>query len=332
MPNSVLTIAPLRISYVGGGSDIASFYSLNEGAVVSTAIQKYVFVHAKIHDDSFGERYRISYSQVEHVQQISEIKNEIVRNCLEFMDISEPIQISTSSDLPAGSGLGSSSSFTVALLLALHELKGQHPTKHQLAEEACHVEIEMLGHPIGKQDQYAAAFGGLNLFRFETNDRVVVEPICISSSQSTEFLGRCRLYWTKVGRSATKILTDQASRLSVNLEKMKVMVELAHEFKDSLEQETINWKFISQLINQSWDLKQTFSPLISAGIVGSMIQAIRLEDNFGTKLLGAGGGGFVLAFDGSENRTNLDLPRIEMSTSSFVPSADYYGARVISLF
>ena len=332
MPSSVLTVAPLRIGFIGGGSDIKNFYSLHEGAVLSSAIEKYVFVHAKIHDDSFGEKYRISYSQVEHVQQVSEIKNDIVRKCLEFMDFSQPIQISTSSDLPAGTGLGSSSSFTVALLLALHELKGQRPTKHQLAEEACHVEIEMLGHPIGKQDQYAAAFGGLNFFRFKTNDRVVVEPVCISSNQSTEFLNRCRLYWTKVERSAVKILTDQASRLSTNLEKMQVIAQLAHEFRDLLEQNEVNWKCISKIINQSWGLKESFSPLISAGNISSIIHAIKLEDDIGVKLLGAGGGGFILTFDGSEKRPSFKSPHVEKLTSSFVPRTDQYGARVISVF
>lgn len=332
MVSSVLTVAPLRMSFVGGGSDIDSFYGKQEGSVVSCAIEKYVFVHVKIHDDSFGERYRISYSQVEHVQELSDIKNDIVRNCLEFMEIASPVQISTLSDLPAGTGLGSSSSFTVALLLALHELKGQHPTRHQLAEEACHIEINLLKHPIGKQDQYAAAFGGFNFIRFKTDNRVVVEPMCVSASQLSELLSRCRLYWTKMERSAEKILADQAGRAAINLDGISQLVILAQEFREVLESKSINWNQVSEIINRSWDLKQNFSPLISAKSIQYLIDQIRSRENFGAKLLGAGGGGFVLAFDGSQVSSTENHPPIDAAVNSFIPTADHYGARVISVF
>jgi D-glycero-alpha-D-manno-heptose-7-phosphate kinase len=163
---SVLSVAPLRISFLGGGTDIPTFYTRSKGCVVSAAINKYVYVHIKRHDPLFQERYRISYSEVEHTNSRNSIKNAIVKGCLELLDIDEPIQISTSADLPANSGLGSSSSFAVALLNALHALKNENASAVQLAEEASTVEIELLGSPIGKQDQYAAAFGGLNLFEF----------------------------------------------------------------------------------------------------------------------------------------------------------------------
>jgi D-glycero-alpha-D-manno-heptose-7-phosphate kinase len=163
---SCLTIAPLRVSFVGGGSDFPNYYLKNGGAVVSTAISKYVYVHVKRHDPLFQERYRISYSEVEHTQSRESIKNRIVKSSLELLEIDEPLQISTSADLPAASGLGSSSSFAVALLLALHSLKGESVSPLQLSEEACNVEIEMLKSPIGKQDQYASAFGGMNFIEF----------------------------------------------------------------------------------------------------------------------------------------------------------------------
>jgi len=327
-----VTVAPLRISFVGGGSDIESFFHNNEGAVVSCAINKYVYVHVKIHDDSFGERYRISYSKVEHVQEISQIENDIVRKCLEFMEIDVPVQISTLSDLPAGTGLGSSSSFTVALLMSLHELRGRKPTKHQLAEEACHIEIETLGNPIGKQDQYAAAFGGLNFFRFKTNSRVSVEPISITSTELHELLDRCRLYWTKIERSAVKVLSDQTERANTNLVSMQKMVEFAHEFRDCLQEREIKWKSLANLINESWVLKQSFSPLISSNQIDKMVNSITNLTDYGAKLLGAGGGGFVLAFNGSKINPDAPIHFLEGGSSSFKPLVDHLGARVISTF
>lgn len=290
MTLSVLTVAPLRMSFSGGGSDIRSYFSQKKGAVLSCSIDKYVFVHVKIHDDTFGERYRISYSEVEHVQEIGQIRNDIVRNCLTFMEIDEPVQISTLSDLPMGAGLGSSSSFTVALLLALHELKNEKPTKHQLAEEACHVEIEMLKHPIGKQDQYAAAFGGLNFLVFQSDGRVKVEPIAITSNRLDELLHRCRLYWTQVIRSASKILADQGERTSQNVESINRMVSLTYELRETLEEENMNWGHMANLINDSWNQKKLLSPLIASSSIDEMITSITKLPNFAAKLLGAGGG------------------------------------------
>lgn len=332
MITSSLAVAPLRISFVGGGSDIDSFFRHNDGAVVSCAINKYVFVHVKVHDDSFGERYRISYSKVEHVQEISQIENEIVRACLQFMEIDMPVQISTLSDLPAGTGLGSSSSFTVALLLALHSIKGQQPTRHQLAEEACHVEIELLKHPIGKQDQYAAAFGGLNFFQFLKNGRVIAEPISISSKELSALLNRCRLYWTKTDRLAVKILEDQAVRISSNFDNLQKMVSLAYEFRELLEHADINWGKLSNLINESWILKQGFSPLISTDPISDLINIIKKQKDYSAKLLGAGGGGFILSFNGSSESTVNPKASPNFPQSSFAPLMDQSGARIISTF
>jgi D-glycero-alpha-D-manno-heptose-7-phosphate kinase len=158
---SVLSLAPLRVSFLGGGTDISSFYNFHKGAVVSAAIDKFVYVHIKRHDPLFQERYRISYSETEHALERNHIKNDIVRACLEFLEMDEPLQISTSADLPANSGLGSSSSFAVAVLLGLHAMKNENVSPVQIAEEAYAVEVSLLSSPIGKQDQYAAAFGGI---------------------------------------------------------------------------------------------------------------------------------------------------------------------------
>jgi len=330
--SSALAVAPLRVSFVGGGTDIESFYRRHEGVVVSCAINKYVYVHAKIHNDSFGERYRISYSQVEHAQEIAQIENLIVRKCLEFMRMDVPLQISTLSDLPSGTGLGSSSSFTTALLLALHTLKGSRPTKYQIAEEACFVEIELSKHPIGKQDQFAAAFGGLNLFRFKRDGRVVVEPICIMSEQLSELLKRCTLHWTKVERSSVKILKDQAERTVNNFENLNKMSDFALSFRNTLEHETVDWAKLANLISHSWILKRELSPLVTSEKIDNLVENIISKENYAAKVLGAGGGGFVLGFNGG-----MEFPPIVDSSSggssnSFIPGIDDQGVRIISTF
>ena len=172
-PRAVTTITPQRISFVGGGTDLPSFYELHEGGVISSAINQYVYVTVKKHSPLFNEQYRLSYSKTEHVHNLNEIENSIARECLRLVEVEPPLYISTAADLPASSGLGSSSSFAVGLLNALHLLKGERVTPAQLAEEACFIEIETLCNPIGKQDQYAAAFGGLNHIIFKKNERIV---------------------------------------------------------------------------------------------------------------------------------------------------------------
>src|SRR3954470_1595848 len=167
-PGLIVTRTPLRVSFAGGGTDLAAFYERDYGAVVSTAIANYIYVTVKPHSRLFNEPVRLNYSKSEEVSQIDEIENDIARECLRFMGIEPPIYISTVGDHPASTGLGGSSAFTVGLLNALHAYKGERVTAGTLAEEASHIEIDVLGEPIGKQDQYAAAFGGLNFFVFKS--------------------------------------------------------------------------------------------------------------------------------------------------------------------
>ena len=167
LPRAVTTITPQRLGFAGGGTDLPAFYRQHGGAVLSSAIDKYIYVTVKRHSPLFNENYRLSYSKTEHVNSLDEIENDIARECLRLVDVEPPLFIATASDLPVSSGLGSSSSFAVGLLYALHTLRGEDVSAGQLAEEACHVELNVLGHPIGKQDQYAAAFGGLNYISFQ---------------------------------------------------------------------------------------------------------------------------------------------------------------------
>lgn len=325
---SVLSLAPLRISFLGGGTDIPSFYTQHKGAVVSAAINKYVYVHVKRHDVLFQEKYRISYSDVEHTQERGQIKNSIVRACLEFLDMDEPLQISTSADLPANSGLGSSSSFAVALLHALHAIRGEDVSQVQLAEEACYVEIEILKSPIGKQDQYAAAFGGLNLFEFVENGSVRIEPIFTPNVSSGRLFEHSILVWTGQTRSANSILLDQALRSELNVSNLINMKELAFKFKDQLLVPSLDWNNLGELITSGWKLKKELSLKISNQEIQAILTELENVSCGGYKLLGAGGGGFVFALV-----NNLDtLSKIESKKWSTIrPKLDQSGARIVSV-
>ncbi|MCX5713287.1 MAG: GHMP kinase, partial [Candidatus Omnitrophica bacterium] len=182
----ITTRTPLRVSFAGGGTDLPSFYEKQYGAVLSSAINKYLYVTVKRHGKLFKENYRLNYSESENAQSLNEVKNAIARECIRFLKVEPPIYISTVADLPASSGLGSSSSFAVGLLNALHAFKGERPSAGHLAEEAACIEIEILKHPIGKQDHYAAAFGGINYICFLRDGGVSIEPQKISLSEINE--------------------------------------------------------------------------------------------------------------------------------------------------
>src|SRR3989338_8599158 len=209
-PHAVTTITPQRLSFVGGGTDLPDFYRKHGGAVVSTTIDKYIYVTVKRHSRLFNEAYRLSYSKTEHVDSLDEIENDVARECLRLVHVAPPLFIATASDLPASSGLGSSSSFAVGLLYALHALRGEDVSVGQLAEEASHVEIKMLGHPIGKQDQYAAAFGGLNYITFNSNGRVHLDPLWLPNGGADALFSNSMLFWTGMQREAEGILQERS--------------------------------------------------------------------------------------------------------------------------
>lgn len=325
---SVLTLAPLRISFLGGGTDISDFYNLHTGKVVSAAISKYVYVHVKRHDPLFQERYRVSYSQIEYADSRSQIQNGIARSCLELLNIDEPLQISTSADLPASSGLGSSSSFAVALLLGLHELLGQSPSAAQLAEEAAYVEIEMLKEPIGKQDQYSAAFGGLNQYEFEKCEKVTIQPLPLSGASVKKFFENSLLIWTGETRSASAVLEDQRQNKESNIKGLLELTKLVEEFKEVLLKPDVDCSELGSLIMQGWNLKQNFSTLISTSQSKKIFTLLESNNSLGYKLLGAGGGGFVYSIFGKQSSKILTQ---FTDWKTFIPSLDNAGARVASL-
>ncbi|MBV8742517.1 MAG: hypothetical protein JOZ12_12085, partial [Sinobacteraceae bacterium] len=224
----IVTRTPLRISFAGGGTDLPEFYEVEEGAVLSAAVNKYVYVTVKRHSELFNEPIRLNYSRTEQVNSIAEIENNIARECLRFLEVEPPIFISTVADMPASTGMGGSSAFAVGLLNALHAFRGERVTAGQLAEEACYIEMEVLKEPIGKQDQYAAAFGGLNLLRFGQSGRVMVEPQQVVNGAVSHLFSNILMFWTGHQRSAASVLSEQKSRTPGNLDVLIQMRRQAH--------------------------------------------------------------------------------------------------------
>lgn len=291
--HSVTTMTPLRVSFIGGGTDFPEFFKKDEGLVVSMAIKQFIYVTVKRHSPLFGEKYRIAYSETEHANTVENIKNEIVRSCIELVGIQEPLYIATSSDLPAQSGLGSSSSFAVGLLNALHLMTGQQVSAGQLAEEACEVEIIRMGKPIGKQDQYAAAFGGLNAFRFHTDGRVSIDPIALDQSTSETLQGLV-LLWTGMQRKAESILQEQNERTDLNHNALIELVRLSEKFKSQLVHDEMTLSSMANFLTEGWRIKRSLASGVSSNELDYVFEACVRAGALGGKLLGAGGGGFLL--------------------------------------
>jgi D-glycero-alpha-D-manno-heptose-7-phosphate kinase len=327
MKNSVLALAPLRVSFAGGGTDLPEYYLNHEsGIVVSTAINKYVYVHLKRHDPTFSEKYRISYSEVEHCNDLSEVKNSIVAACLKITEFHEPLQISTSADIPAHSGLGSSSALAVALLSAIHEMREEAVSKSFLAEEAFLAEREIANVKCGKQDHYAAAFGGFNAYHFFDNGSVNIEPLTQNDSIE-DFIANCVLIWTGQSRSASLILDEQSSdvlKTFRNLDKIKIY---ANEFKNEINGlNGSNLKLI-EIVNDSWKEKMNLSKKIVTKEIGQIIGKLT-NFNIGLKIAGAGGGGFILCI-ARDKKTLEELQNLGYKSLTF--KSDFSGSRSIAL-
>jgi D-glycero-alpha-D-manno-heptose-7-phosphate kinase len=289
---AVTTITPLRISFAGGGTDFPSYYERNGGAVVSSAIDQYVYVTVKRHSPLFGEMYRLNYSTTEHVSALDQIENNIARECLRLIHVDPPLFIATAADLPALSGLGSSSSFAVGLLYALHTLRGENVSAGQLAEEACHIEIDVLRSPIGKQDQYAAAFGGLNYIAFERNRRVSLDPLWLPNGAIINLFRASMLFWTGQQRQASTILKQQVCNIETSKRQYKKLFDLADECRQSL-LTGFDEQRLGSLLDKGWQIKRALAEGISNGEIDDWYNRAKIAGALGGKLLGAGGGGFL---------------------------------------
>jgi D-glycero-alpha-D-manno-heptose-7-phosphate kinase len=326
-PGLIVTRTPVRVSFAGGGTDLAEFYERDYGAVLSAAIANYIYVTVKTHSPLFNESVRVNYSKSEEVNRIDEIENNIARECLRFMEIEPPIYISTVGDHPASTGLGSSSSFAVGLLNALHAHKGERVTAGQLAEEASHIEIDVLGEPIGKQDQYAAAFGGVNFFRFSPGGGVTVEPLRPAKGMLSGLFDYMLMFWTGHQRDAGAVLEEQKANTDRKLESLLQMRDHAHELQELLSNGPVDPARVGQILDHGWQLKRGLASTITTGQIDQWYERAMEAGADGGKLCGAGGGGCILFIVSPERQ---DAVRQALRDLEEVPvSYEVHGSRVL---
>lgn len=291
----IISQTPLRMSFVGGGSDLASFYREHGGAVLSTAIDKYVYVSI---NRKFDGGIRLAYSKTEEVSSLDQIEHELVRAAFEMRGLRGGVEITTSADIPSrGTGLGSSSTFTVGLLNVLSAFQGRHISPEELARGSCEIEIERCGQPIGKQDQYAAAYGGLNLIEFHPDDTVSVSPVIMQQDLRDLLEQRILVFYTGITRSASRILANQAAETGsdrVKRDALKRMTALTYHLRDELTRGQLD--SFGQILDENWSLKKSLTAGISSGAIDAWYEAAIGAGAIGGKLLGAGEGGFLMFY------------------------------------
>lgn len=318
----IITKTPLRISFAGGGTDIWDYYSLKGGAVVSAGINKYIYITV---NRKFDNRIRVSYSKTEMVDDVAELRHELVRECLRLVGINGGIEITSIADIPSGTGLGSSSAFTVGLLNALYTYVGDAPSAEDLARQACQVEIDILKHPIGKQDQYATAYGGMNYFRFHPDGSVERRKIILKDADIRRMRSKLMLFYTGMTRSADVILTEQRQNTASKLETLDFMRHQADEMYTELMANGFTSHF-GEALHQGWERKKSLASGINNGMIQEYYRNAIQSGALGGKLLGAGGGGFLLFYCDEDRQAAVEqavgLPMVDFCISA-------RGSRVI---
>ena len=322
----IITKTPFRVSFVGGGTDLSAFYTREYGAVVSMAIDKYVYIALHKY---FENKIVLKYSKTEVVDSVDDIQHHLIRECMKITGVSDSIEITSFADIPSsGSGLGSSSAFCVGLIKALNAYQGKNISAEKAAELATVVEIEKLHEPIGPQDQYATAFGGLNYIRFNQDGTVHVEPIILSREQRQIIEENLIMFYTGITRSAKSILTEQQENTINDVDKFNIlrkMRNLADELRSKLQ--TGNIKAIGEMLHKGWLLKKELASGITSNIIDSYYERGMSAGAVGGKLLGAGGGGFLLFY--CEKLKQADLINELAELKPFKFGFDMQGTRVI---
>jgi D-glycero-alpha-D-manno-heptose-7-phosphate kinase len=291
----IITKTPFRVSFGGGGSDLPSFYRQNGGCVLSVTISKYVYI--SMHPYFNSSQFLLKYSKTELAGEVADIQHRIFREVLAELWPAGGVEITSTADIPSGTGLGSSSSFAVGLLHAVYAYRAQFRAKEQLAEEACRLEIEALHEPIGKQDQYAAAYGGLNLFEFKPDDSVVRTPVILPADALLELENSLMLFYTGDQRETGEILRDQIAQVAGQpsaREAQEGLVKIAYDMCQELNRGRLDG--FGRLLHRGWLLKRSLSSKISNPRIDSFYQRALESGALGGKLLGAGGGGFLLLY------------------------------------
>lgn len=323
----IITRTPFRVSFAGGGSDIPSFYEQYGGCVLSTSINKYMYL--SVHPSFNRKDTVLKYSQTEIVDDISKIEHKYFKEVLNMLCVSG-VEITSTADVPAGTGLGSSSSFTVGLLHSLYSYKGKFVSKEKLAQKACEIELKKMGNPIGKQDQYAAAYGGLNFYEFNKDGSVFVSPIIMKNSAYEQLENNLMIFYTGKLHSASEILKEQSQNLISKEDKIKSqlqMCNLARELREELQHNNID--AMGEILNEGWQLKRTLAKGISNPVIDEYYDIAMKNGAVGGKLLGAGGGGFLLFYVPQQNQvrvsTALNLIQMPMEFDRQGSSVIYVG-------
>lgn len=287
----IVVQTPLRVSFAGGGTDFEDFYAEHGGAVLSAAIDKCVFVIVK---ERFDDMIYVNYSKKEIVTSLDKLKHELVREAMRITGVTEGIEITTLADIPAeGTGLGSSSSVTVGLLQALYAYQGEIAPAKTLAEEACHIEIDILGKPIGKQDQYIASYGNMRFITFSSSG-VEVKRFELSREDKRRLNDNLLLFYTGVTRESSQILSEQKANINGRVDVLSEMAKLAFEARDAILQGEFD--AFGEILHRGWELKKQMASKVSNSIIDDIYETARRAGAIGGKVTGAGGGGFILFY------------------------------------
>ncbi len=322
----IITKTPFRISFVGGGSDLESFFSFRKGAVLSTTIDKYMYIST--HQFFERDKIRCKYSHTETVSDVNHLKHPILKTVLKDFDLNG-IEVSSIADIPGGTGMGSSSSFTVGLLHNLSTYTNKTVTKEKLGAGACRIEIDLLKEPIGKQDQYAAAFGGLNVIEFNSDGSVHVDPVLISSEARQTLNCNLKLYYIGNQRSASKILAEQNKNTAQadKFQALEHMVDLVYKLKEVLTLGDLN--AFGDILHENWLLKQSLAKGITTLRINTLYDTAMNSGARGGKLLGAGGGGFMLFYADQDKHASLDAAMADLDAFPFEFKMEEEGSKII---
>ncbi len=319
----IVVQTPLRISFFGGGTDFPSYYREHGGCVLSSAIDKYIFVTIK---KRFDKKLRVGYTRTEMVDQVSEIDHELIREALYITDIEEGVEITTMGDIPSeGSGLGSSSTVAVGALHAMYTLQGEMISAECLAKQACEIEIDRLGKPIGVQDQYIAAFGGLRFMEFKKSGQVQTEKLALSTDSRRRLEESLLLFYTGTTRQADTILKEQKNNIQDRKAILNEMKRIAYDAKDKLLDGDVD--AIGELLHESWQLKKQLATSISNSAIDDMYEKGISAGAMGGKVTGAGGGGFLMFYCKPEKQDHLRAALSDLHELHFRLEAN--GSKVI---
>lgn len=323
----IITRTPFRISFFGGGTDYPDWYRENGGAVLATTIDKYCYVSCRKLPPFFDHKHRIVYSYIENVNNNDEIKHPVVKELLNWFNIMEGLEIHHDGDLPARSGIGSSSSFTVGLLNALHGMHGSMASKNELAKTAIHIEQDLIGENVGSQDQVSAAYGGFNKIKFISNDEITVTPVMIPLQRFEELHNHLMLFFTGVSRNASEIAQSKIRNIKNRKIELNQMYKMVDESIFILQNMSEPIETFGKLLDKSWHYKRELSDLVSSTEIDEIYTTAKTAGALGGKILGAGGGGFILFFAPPNKHKTICK---KLSKLIYVPfNFEYTGSQVV---